>query len=165
MSWPALHPDTWELLVAIAWGACWAIAVLAVVVLLLAVRARSARWGAAALVVAVLAGSATWPLARERESVAVLLACRHNLLDLQHALDAAARKKAPADLAELVPLYLAAVPTCPSAGTDTYSASYRRAGAAFTVWCAGSHHRAGWRQLADYPQYRAADGLVPALDE
>jgi len=165
MSWPALHPETWSLVVAVAWGGAWAVAVVAGAGLLLAARARSWRWGTVALAVAVLAVLATWPLSQERQDVAQLVACRHNLLDLQQALDVAARKKAPASLSELVPLYLSAVPTCPSAGADTYSPSYQHAAAAFTVWCSGSHHRVGWRRQSDFPQYRAVDGLVPPLDE
>jgi hypothetical protein len=65
-------------------------------------------------------------------------------------------------LTALAPNYLMyTVPTCPSVGRDTYSASYKVSARPdrFTVWCGGRNHiQAG--EPANYPQYNSDQGLV-----
>lgn len=66
----------------------------------------------------------------------------------------------PARLAQIAPDYLQAVPTCPTAGQDTYSSGYTRnaSGDVFTVYCAGSYHvYAGYQP--DSPKLDTISGL------
>ena len=65
----------------------------------------------------------------------------------------------PPALAQLSPQYLKAVPTCPTARCDTYSAAYVGAQGAYTLVCGGHHHKAVGRP-ANYPQYTSAGGLI-----
>jgi prepilin-type N-terminal cleavage/methylation domain-containing protein len=57
--------------------------------------------------------------------------------------------------------YMNAVPICPSAGTDTYTAGYSAAQApdTYTVVCAGTNHGAS-NIGANYPQYTCLQGLI-----
>jgi len=67
----------------------------------------------------------------------------------------------PRVLTALVPTYLKSIPSCPAAGRDTYSGSYRSSANpdAYSVFCAGTSHAAEGLS-ADHPQYNAWDGLV-----
>jgi hypothetical protein len=63
----------------------------------------------------------------------------------------------PSRLDALIPKYMPSIPTCPSAGVDTYSAAYARSvrsegGQSFTLCCEGAHHvDAG--AAPDHPAY------------
>ena len=75
----------------------------------------------------------------------VLTACKSNLKNIATALEMYAtdhKGRYPAHMAQLIPDYLKVIPTCPSAGRDTYSVSYfqRRQPDCFVVYCCGSNH-------------------------
>jgi prepilin-type N-terminal cleavage/methylation domain-containing protein len=63
---------------------------------------------------------------------------------------------------EITPNYLKVVPTCPSAGTDTYTGSYSSASNpdAYTYFCNGSNHTSLLNGSPNFPQYNSAQGLV-----
>ena len=87
-------------------------------------------------------------------------ACSSNLKNIGTALEMWSTDnsgKYPPDLKPLVPGHLEAVPTCPAAGSDTYSASYKTVGAGFSLACSGNHH--GGENL---PSYSSEEGLTPA---
>lgn len=62
--------------------------------------------------------------------------------------------------------YLKTIPTCPAAGTNTYSAQYKaeQTPDAFSFWCIGNNHGKAYTAFAGtssgYPQYNATFGLV-----
>ncbi|MBI3927172.1 MAG: hypothetical protein HY319_16670 [Armatimonadetes bacterium] len=90
-------------------------------------------------------------------------ACKSNLKNLGTALEMYAThngRRYPAGLDRLVPNYLRTLPTCPSAGSDTYSHDFRSAARpdVYTFYCAGDHH--GPTFPRDYPQYNNVEGLV-----
>lgn len=64
----------------------------------------------------------------------------------------------PPDVHHLTPNYFKNLPTCPTAGSDTYSGSYLRSEQpdAFTIFCQGKHHGPS----GNYPQYSAMEGLI-----
>lgn len=73
-------------------------------------------------------------------------ACRSNLTNLSTALEmysADHQGAMPADLRALTPNYLARIPVCPVAGSDTYSAAYEHSEIAYSVACSGDHHGRG----------------------
>ena len=67
----------------------------------------------------------------------------------------------PPQLGLLTPNYLKYIPTCPAAGVETYSRTFRSASNpdAYTVMFTGSHH-AGVKQRANFPQYTSTGGLI-----
>jgi hypothetical protein len=67
--------------------------------------------------------------------------------------------KYPATLHELVPKYLKAIPSCPVAKKDTYSASYKGGGATYSMCCAGHNHP---EVAANMPAYDSTNGLQSA---
>lgn len=72
----------------------------------------------------------------------------------------------PTSLADLQPRYLAKLPTCPSAGSDTYSGAYQvhQRPARFTFCCEGQHHRGALsRESRNLPAYLSDQGLLDHL--
>lgn len=55
--------------------------------------------------------------------------------------------------------YMKSLPKCPSAGTMTYSYSYRANPDVYTMYCSGSNHTAAGCD-ADYPKFTATMGLI-----
>jgi len=118
-------------------------------------------------------GRALWIYAYHPETVLrygqgaqeALASCRANLMALataarMHAMDNSGHY--PANLSELrVRHYLATIPTCPSAGTATYTDGYQTNSNpdAFTVYCKKANHL-GAGVPADHPQYGSWGGLV-----
>ncbi len=89
--------------------------------------------------------------------------CASNLSALSSALEVfrdSGEGQYPDRLGLLVPDYLEALPTCPSAGVDTYPAGYRRAGESggCSVACQGRHHQEMGVGL-DLPAYSSDTGL------
>lgn len=69
----------------------------------------------------------------------------------------------PPTLAKLMPDYLKSIPTCPSAGKDTYSKTFKSASNpdAYTVMCTGDWHlKAGG--YPNFPQWTNARGPIDA---
>ena len=66
-----------------------------------------------------------------------------------------------AGAANLVPNYLKTIPSCPSAGIDTYSGSFSSTSNpdAYSFYCSGTNHT-GAGFLAGFPQYNSSQGLV-----
>lgn len=104
-------------------------------------------WLAGALVAAALVAVPTVPKHQRRDPGAALAQCSANLKNVGVALEMYSTDNAgryPASLAALVPDYLQVLPTCPSAGAETFSASYTRVAIpfdAYTVFCRGDNHR------------------------
>ncbi|MBI2252054.1 MAG: prepilin-type N-terminal cleavage/methylation domain-containing protein [Armatimonadetes bacterium] len=91
-------------------------------------------------------------------------ACKSNLKNISTALEmysTDSKGRYPTTLGTLVSNYLRAVPTCPSAGSDTYTAGYTSVQSpdGFTVWCTGTYH-SGVGSGANMPQYSAVGGLI-----
>jgi prepilin-type N-terminal cleavage/methylation domain-containing protein len=93
-------------------------------------------------------------------------ACKSNLKNIATALEmysTDAQGRYPTSLSALSDnqKYLRTIPTCASAGTDTYTSSYSAQSNPdrFTVICAGSNHVAVDAE-AGYPQYNSVAGLV-----
>lgn len=95
-------------------------------------------------------------------------ACQSNLKNIATALFLYAETHEgsyPNELAELIPTYLKAVPSCVSAEADTYSSGYQRIPAKgeqpdlFRLVCSGYHH-----EKADLgpnlPGYDSEQGLI-----
>ena len=101
-----------------------------------------------------------------------LTACKSNLKNVGTALemystDWAGKYPATASLAILTPDYLKTIPTCPAAGTDTYSGSYITGNVAYNssnyqdyylIACNGTNHTALSLPVG-YPQYDGLRGL------
>ncbi|MGV8125313.1 MAG: alpha-2-macroglobulin family protein [Candidatus Xenobiia bacterium LiM19] len=66
----------------------------------------------------------------------------------------------PEKLSDITPLYLKTIPTCPVAGKDTYSPSYRSTKDPdyFLVFCSGSYHQGSCPP--NFPQYDSVAGLI-----
>lgn len=98
---------------------------------------------------------------QQARSAGQLTACKSNLKNIgtaceMYCTDYAGRY--PESLALLTPQYLRQIPSCPVAGTDTYSAGFQSAAAPdlFTVVCQGHNHGG----TGDWPQYSAMEGLL-----
>jgi hypothetical protein len=109
---------------------------------------------------------------REAASVAIghaplwqppLRGCVSNVKNLATALEMYSTDNSgryPTLLSQLTPDYLRTIPTCPSAGLDTYSAGYTVVARpdGYTVECSGHHH--GDEGLpADFPRYTSTEGI------
>lgn len=93
-----------------------------------------------------------------------LTACKSNLKNLATGLemwasDHAGRYPAALDLL-LVGNYLKSLPTCPAAGRNTYSPTYRRKGKGFELSCGGCHHHDAGLDQPDYPRWDSDQGLL-----
>lgn len=91
-------------------------------------------------------------------------ACKSNLKNIGTALEmysTDASGRYATGLANLTPNYLKTIPTCPSAGSNTYTAGYTSASNpdAYSVVCSGTNHTAV-DALANYPQYNSVQGLI-----
>jgi prepilin-type N-terminal cleavage/methylation domain-containing protein len=102
-----------------------------------------------------------------------LTACKSNCKNLATALemyasDNGGRYPSTTNLAAKLTSgnYLKLIPTCPAAGSNTYSAVYtaRQTPDSFTFWCGGNNHSkaySGFTAASDnYPQYNAEQGLL-----
>jgi len=92
-----------------------------------------------------------------------LTACKSNLKNIGTALEMYStdyKGRYPSSLSYLTPEYLRTIPTCPSAGKDTYTGSYlvREKPDTYTFYCKGSHHRNIY-SCSNYPQYDSIEGL------
>lgn len=92
-------------------------------------------------------------------------ACGANLRNIGTALEMYSTDwsgRYPAKVEQITPNYLKTVPTCPSAGSDTYSRSYQQhEGDDFTLACQGNHHGA-----ENLPSYTASAGLtMPQVED
>ena len=92
-----------------------------------------------------------------------LTACKSNLKNIATALEMYSTDfdgLYPQDLGKLAPNYLRTIPTCPSAGVDTYSESYYHdlKPDLFAIHCSGNHHRPQ-DLLANQPAYSCTQGL------
>lgn len=97
---------------------------------------------------------------QQARSQGQLTACKSNLKNIATASEMWAadhQGRYPKKLEELTPEYLRSIPTCPTAGKDTYSEKYESALEPdnFTVLCRGNHHGD-----PDYPRYLATEGLI-----
>jgi prepilin-type N-terminal cleavage/methylation domain-containing protein len=91
-------------------------------------------------------------------------ACKSNLKNIGTAVEMYSTDNAgrfPTVAGDLTPNYLKIVPTCPSAGGDTYTGGFSTASApdAYTIVCAGENH-ATVGQDVDFPQYTSVQGLI-----
>lgn len=93
-------------------------------------------------------------------------ACKSNLKNIATALEmysTDAQGRYPTTLSKLSDdqKYLRTIPTCASAGSDTYTAAYKAESNPdrYTVYCAGDNH-AAVDAGTNYPQYNSVAGLV-----
>ena len=91
-------------------------------------------------------------------------ACKSNLKNIGTGLEMYSTDNGgryPTRLEQLTPNYLRLIPTCPSAGRDTYTQGFQSAASpdGYTVVCTGNHHRAV-NQGDNYPQYTSTQGLI-----
>ena len=98
-----------------------------------------------------------------------LAACKSNLKNIGTALEMYRTDHSetyPKALSQLSPNYLRVFPECPSAGKDTYSASYLQHAstdvepAFFRVCCQGQHHLEANVKNSDRPVYDSKQGLI-----
>lgn len=93
-----------------------------------------------------------------------LTACKSNLKNIGTSLEMFSTDHGghyPRELSEITPNYLKVIPTCPTAGKDTYSASYksRRNPDYYFVCCGGSYHvKEG--VPGNVPAYDSLQGLI-----
>ncbi len=90
--------------------------------------------------------------------------CKSNLHNLWMAANMWAEEhqgRYPARLHQLIPRYLRAIPTCPSAGRDTYSAGYQSNASPprYTLVCQG-HNHGEVGLLPDYPSLGSQSGFT-----
>lgn len=95
-------------------------------------------------------------------SQGTLTACKSNLKNIGTALEMYSSDhggRYPEKLSEITPEYLKTIPTCPVAGKDTYSPSYRSTTAPdyYLVFCSGSYHQGSCPP--NFPQYDSVQGL------
>jgi len=88
-------------------------------------------------------------------------ACKSNLKNIGTALEMFSTDhggRFPKSLAQLVPTYLRAIPTCPMVGSDTYSGAYVQGENPDTyfVACGGDNHGLGENR----PWYNSTQGLI-----
>ena len=92
-----------------------------------------------------------------------LTACKSNLKNIGTGLEMWSTDyggEYPDQLGQLTPNYLRTIPTCPSAGKDTYSAKYSKSpDKYYEVYCEGDHHQAVGVP-ANYPRYNGVMGLI-----
>ncbi|MCD4786477.1 MAG: nuclear transport factor 2 family protein [Candidatus Eremiobacteraeota bacterium] len=89
--------------------------------------------------------------------------CQSNLKNMGTALEMYSTDHAghyPKSLKQLTPDYLRVIPTCPAAGKDTYSGSYKSTQSpdTYEFYCSGSYH-SNVGVPTNYPQYNSTDGL------
>ena len=100
-----------------------------------------------------------------------LTACMSNCKNIGVALEMYASDNGgsfpPSLKPYLIPNYLKTIPTCPAAGHDTYSDSYRWHGQPenYTFYCSGLNHDASLQfrfpgDHSNYPQYCNELGLI-----
>jgi hypothetical protein len=99
-----------------------------------------------------------------------LTACHSHLKNIATACEMYStdnQGRYPRTLSALTPAYLKTIPTCPAAGQDTYSGSFRSVYQPdvptcvdnYTVICQGSNHE-NVGEIKNYPQYTCENGLV-----
>ncbi len=91
-------------------------------------------------------------------------ACKSNLKNIGTALEMYSTDSSgrfPTTLTNLTPNYLKNIPTCPSLGSNTYTAGFTAASNpdSYTVVCSGSNH-SGVGLSQNYPQYNSTQGLI-----
>jgi prepilin-type N-terminal cleavage/methylation domain-containing protein len=91
-------------------------------------------------------------------------ACKSNLKNCGTAMEMYSTDNSgrfPTALTVLTPNYLKTIPTCPSAGSATYTAGFTSASNpdAYTIYCNGTNH-AGVNAALNYPQYTSTQGLI-----
>ncbi len=93
-----------------------------------------------------------------------LSACESNLKNFGNAMEMYATDndgRYPSGLSQLTPNYLNVLPTCPSAGADSYSSSFTSSSNpdAYTIFCSGNNHTAAGDNV-NFPEYNSSGGLV-----
>jgi len=91
-------------------------------------------------------------------------ACKSNLRNLASAIESYMLDNAgrvPQVLADLPPLHINVIPTCPGGAANTCSGGYESSQnpAAYTIACQGSNH-AGAGIPPNLPQFASSQGLV-----
>lgn len=70
----------------------------------------------------------------------------------------------PSELSSLTPNYLKTIPTCPSAGRDTYTESLQLNPKGYTVCCQGTNHEEAGLHHPNFPAYDNESGLSERPD-
>lgn len=95
-------------------------------------------------------------------------ACRSNLFNIGTAMEMYRSDNEgcyPPSLSCITPKYLRTIPTCPSAGMQTYMYISRSVPDLYTVWCSGAYHRFYIKNhhanhKPGFPQYNSEKGLI-----
>lgn len=91
-----------------------------------------------------------------------LTACKSNMKNIGTALEMYSTDsygRYPVDLTIITPNYLKVIPTCASAGANTYAYTYTQVPDCYTTYCSGAYHTT-INNTADYPQYDSIQGLI-----
>lgn len=114
-------------------------------------------------VVLFLPGCSRQQTGREAQAAASpVTACVANMKRIAAALEAYSADNGgayPPDLQHLIPKYLQAMPSCPAAGRDTYSAAYKTQGKTCFFCCGGQNHSAE-NVGPDLPKYSSEQAMV-----
>lgn len=90
--------------------------------------------------------------------------CKSNLKNIATALEMYAydnKGEFPSKVDQVTPNYLKVIPTCGSAGENTYMYARGEDPATFTMYCRGRNHRKIYGPRAEnYPQYSSSQGLL-----
>jgi hypothetical protein len=128
---------------------------------------RPFAWKEATILLAVLAATAIISLPNMRPAGGpgdtMVGLCETNEKNLGVALELYSTDNAghyPPSMSFLIPKYIRIMPTCPAAGTDSYSATYReqRCPDAYSFYCQGANHR-GATGYSNYPEYNSTQGI------
>lgn len=124
------------------------------------------------IIVLLIAFAAIYPsssLYKSPRSGGQFTQCQSNCKNIGTALEMYSTDNSghyPPSISSLTPAYLRSIPTCASAGRDTYTASYkvfvaRNKGEtdAYTFFCSGNYH-SFIGVAGDYPQYDSRNGLT-----
>jgi type II secretory pathway pseudopilin PulG len=91
-------------------------------------------------------------------------ACKSNLKNIGTAMEMYSTDNSgryASTITKLTPNYLKTVPTCASAGSNTYAGGFTSTSNpdSYTVVCNGTYH-SGVNLAGDYPQYTSVQGLI-----
>lgn len=96
-----------------------------------------------------------------RPRYGTLTACKSNLKNIGTALEMYSTDnygRYPCKLDDVTPSYVKVIPTCPSAGYNSYIYIRSTNPDVYTTWCNGSHHTS-ITNIPNYPQYDSIEGL------
>jgi hypothetical protein len=110
---------------------------------------------------AVLLAHLLWMNFMPVRSTGCFTSCKSNFKNIGTAMEMYSENNGgryPPSLSYITPNYLRTIPTCPSAGMQTYMYINRSDPDIYTVWCSGASHKGMF--APGFPQYDAIQGLI-----